>query len=154
MTPAASKPPEQSPDPKPRMRLIPLDDTVVFPNMGITLTIDVGDDERVVLVPHHENEYAQSCAVTDKPLARYWLHNGFVTINDEKMSKSLKNYVSVADVLADHAPPVVRTALVAPHYRSAPDHSRLNNWSTRGNYNPFTAKRGSTDPVRTCRRRK
>src|SRR6201984_2221647 len=59
MTPAASKPPEQSPDPKPRMRLIPLEDTVVFPNMGITLTIDVGEDERVVLVPRHENEFLE-----------------------------------------------------------------------------------------------
>src|SRR5207247_2506354 len=44
-------------DPKPPLRLIPLDDTVVFPNMGITLTVDVGDDERVVLVPRHENEF-------------------------------------------------------------------------------------------------
>jgi hypothetical protein len=43
---------------------------------------------------------------------------------------------------------------VAPHYRSAPDHSRLNNWSTRGNYNPFTGKRGSADPMRSYRRRK
>src|SRR5256885_14863256 len=42
-----------------RLRLIPLDDTVVFPNMGITLTIDVGDDERVVLVPRHENEFLE-----------------------------------------------------------------------------------------------
>jgi ATP-dependent Lon protease len=46
-------------EPKPRMRLIPLDDTVVFPHMGITLTIDVGDDERVVLVPRHENEFLE-----------------------------------------------------------------------------------------------
>ncbi|HYB24699.1 MAG TPA: AAA family ATPase, partial [Solirubrobacteraceae bacterium] len=46
-------------DPRPRLRLIPLDDTVVFPNMGITLTVDVGDDERVVLVPRHENEFLE-----------------------------------------------------------------------------------------------
>jgi ATP-dependent Lon protease len=46
-------------EPKPRLRLIPLDDTVVFPNMGITLTVDVGDDERVVLVPRHENEFLE-----------------------------------------------------------------------------------------------
>jgi ATP-dependent Lon protease len=46
-------------EPKPRLRLIPLDDTVVFPNMGITLTIDVGDDERVVLVPRHDNEFLE-----------------------------------------------------------------------------------------------
>src|ERR1700751_1484662 len=59
MTPAAKSPPEQTTDPKPRLRLTPLDDTVVFPNMGITLTIDVGDDERVVLVPRHENEFLE-----------------------------------------------------------------------------------------------
>ena len=62
MTPAAketSKEPAQQADPKPRMRLIPLDDTVVFPNMGITLTVDVGDDERVVLVPRHDNEFLE-----------------------------------------------------------------------------------------------
>ncbi|HTU79090.1 MAG TPA: endopeptidase La [Solirubrobacteraceae bacterium] len=53
------KPPIQESDPKPRLRLIPLDDTVVFPNMGITLTVDVGDDERVVLVPRHENEFLE-----------------------------------------------------------------------------------------------
>jgi ATP-dependent Lon protease len=56
-----SSPPEnptiQTPEPQPRLRLIPLDDTVVFPNMGITLTVDVGDDKRVVLVPRHENEF-------------------------------------------------------------------------------------------------
>ncbi len=65
MSPASEKPQIQpsasSPEgePKPRLRLIPLDDTVVFPNMGITLTIDVGDDERVVLVPRHENEFLE-----------------------------------------------------------------------------------------------
>ena len=55
----SKKPTIQPSDSKPRLRLIPLDDTVVFPNMGITLTIDVGDDERVVLVPRHENEFLE-----------------------------------------------------------------------------------------------
>ncbi len=62
MTPSSSaseKPAVQTSEPRPRLRLIPLDDTVVFPNMGITLTIDVGDDERVVLVPRHENEFLE-----------------------------------------------------------------------------------------------
>jgi ATP-dependent Lon protease len=59
MSPASEKPTTQPSVPKPRMRLIPLDDTVVFPNMGITLTIDVGEDERVVLVPRHENEFLE-----------------------------------------------------------------------------------------------
>jgi ATP-dependent Lon protease len=59
MSPASQKPLVTPSEPAPRMRLIPLDDTVVFPNMGITLTIDVGDDERVVLVPRHENEFLE-----------------------------------------------------------------------------------------------
>src|SRR3984893_18012103 len=54
-----------SPAGKPVLRLIPLDDTVVFPNMGITLTIDVGDDERVVLVPRHENEFLEVGTVAE-----------------------------------------------------------------------------------------
>jgi ATP-dependent Lon protease len=59
MTSPADKPQIQPSEPKQLLRLIPLDDTVVFPNMGITLTIDVGDDERVVLVPRHENEFLE-----------------------------------------------------------------------------------------------
>ncbi len=58
MPPTPAKPTITT-DPQPRLRLIPLDDTVVFPNMGITLTVDVGDDERVVLVPRHENEFLE-----------------------------------------------------------------------------------------------
>jgi len=58
--PSPSEKPKINPsEPKPRLRLIPLDDTVVFPNMGITLTVDVGDDERVVLVPRHDNEFLE-----------------------------------------------------------------------------------------------
>jgi ATP-dependent Lon protease len=59
MTPPAETPTIQATEPKQLLRLIPLDDTVVFPNMGITLTVDVGDDERVVLVPRHENEFLE-----------------------------------------------------------------------------------------------
>src|ERR1700738_670863 len=55
----------QPSEPRPRLRLIPLDDTVVFPNMGITLTIDVGDDERVVLVPRHDNEFLEVGTVAE-----------------------------------------------------------------------------------------
>src|SRR3984893_9159303 len=54
-----------TPEPKQPLRLIPLDDTVVFPNMGITLTIDVGDDERVVLVPRHDNEFLEVGTVAE-----------------------------------------------------------------------------------------
>src|SRR2546430_16357250 len=59
MSPAQENPTVQPSEPRERLRLIPLDDTVVFPNMGITLTIDVGDDDRVVLVPRHENEFLE-----------------------------------------------------------------------------------------------
>src|SRR6516165_2200421 len=59
MPSSSAKLPAQPSEPKPILRLIPLDDTVVFPNMGITLAVDVGDDERVVLVPRHENEFLE-----------------------------------------------------------------------------------------------
>jgi ATP-dependent Lon protease len=65
MSSPADQPKIQPSEPKPLLRLIPLDDTVVFPNMGITLTIDVGDDERVVLVPRHENEFLEVGTIAD-----------------------------------------------------------------------------------------
>ncbi|SIT69973.1 cysteine--tRNA ligase [Microbacterium sp. RU33B] len=67
--------------------------------------------------PHHENELAQSTAAGDA-FARYWVHNGLVTVGDQKMSKSLGNFVLAADVLREHEPLVVRYALLAAHYRS------------------------------------
>jgi ATP-dependent Lon protease len=65
MSPAKDTPTTQPSEPGQRLRLIPLDDTVVFPNMGITLTVDVGDDERVVLVPRHENEFLEVGTVAE-----------------------------------------------------------------------------------------
>src|ERR1700716_4315306 len=65
MSPAKDTPTIQSSEPRQRLRLIPLDDTVVFPNMGITLTVDVGDDERVVLVPRHDNEFLEVGTVAE-----------------------------------------------------------------------------------------
>ncbi|MDQ1175320.1 cysteinyl-tRNA synthetase [Microbacterium sp. SORGH_AS 421] len=67
--------------------------------------------------PHHENEIAQSTAAGDS-FARYWMHNGLVTVDGQKMSKSLGNFTLAADVLAAHDPLVVRYALAAAHYRS------------------------------------
>lgn len=67
--------------------------------------------------PHHENELAQSAAAGDG-FAQYWVHNGLVTVNGQKMSKSLGNFTLAADVLAAHDPLVVRYALIAAHYRS------------------------------------
>ncbi len=70
--------------------------------------------------PHHENERAQSRAAGDA-FARYWVHNGLVTVAGQKMSKSLGNVVAASDVLASHDPLVVRYALGAAHYRSTLD---------------------------------
>ena len=70
--------------------------------------------------PHHENELAQSTAAGD-PFARYWVHNGLVTVGDQKMSKSLYNFLLAEDVLAERDPLVVRYALAAAHYRSSLD---------------------------------
>lgn len=70
--------------------------------------------------PHHENELAQSTAAGDG-FARYWVHNGLVTVDGQKMSKSLGNFTLAADVLAEHDPLVVRYALAAAHYRSSLD---------------------------------
>jgi cysteinyl-tRNA synthetase len=89
--------------------------------LGTTLDVHGGGQD--LIFPHHENEIAQSEAATGAPFARVWLHNGFVTIDKEKMAKSLKNFVTVSDVLADYPAPAVRTLLAGAHYRSQIDFS-------------------------------
>jgi cysteinyl-tRNA synthetase len=74
-----------------------------------------------LIFPHHENEIAQSEAATGKPFVRYWAHNGFITVNDEKMSKSLGNFFLVRDILAKFPPETVRFFLLSTHYRSPLD---------------------------------
>lgn len=71
-----------------------------------------------LLFPHHENEIAQSEAFTGKPFVRYWVHNGFITIDKEKMSKSLGNFFTIREVLDKFGPEVVRFFLLSTHYRS------------------------------------
>jgi cysteinyl-tRNA synthetase len=68
--------------------------------------------------PHHENEIAQSEAYSGLPFVNYWMHNGFVRVDDEKMSKSLGNFFTVRDVLKIYEPEEVRYFIVASHYRS------------------------------------
>ncbi len=68
--------------------------------------------------PHHENEIAQSCAACDAPFATLWMHNGFVRVDDEKMSKSLGNFFTVREVLPRLRPEVLRAFLLASHYRA------------------------------------
>ena len=71
-----------------------------------------------LLFPHHENEIAQSEAFTGKPFARFWVHNGFITIDKEKMSKSLGNFFTIREVLDTFDPEVIRLFLLSTHYRS------------------------------------
>jgi cysteinyl-tRNA synthetase len=81
-------------------------------------TFDLHAGGADLVFPHHENEIAQSEASTGKPFARYWLHNGFVNIDEEKMSKSLGNFFTVRDLLEHHDPEVLRYLLLSVHYRS------------------------------------
>ena len=74
-----------------------------------------------LIFPHHENEIAQSEAACGQPFARYWMHNGFITVNQEKMSKSLGNFFLVREILAKFPPDVVRWYLLSTHYRSPLD---------------------------------
>jgi cysteinyl-tRNA synthetase len=73
--------------------------------------------------PHHENEIAQSEGAFGKPMAKYWMHNGFVNIDNEKMSKSLDNFFTIRDVLKKYDAETIRFFLVRAHYRSALNYS-------------------------------
>ena len=73
--------------------------------------------------PHHENEIAQSEAATGQPFAKYWIHNGFVNIRSEKMSKSLGNVLNIRDILKEVHPEALRLFLLSSHYRSPLDYN-------------------------------
>ena len=89
--------------------------------LGPTFDIHGGGEDLVF--PHHENEVAQSEALTGQPFARYWLHNGFVRVDQEKMSKSLGNFFTIKDVLAKVRPETLRLFLLGKHYRAPLDFS-------------------------------
>jgi cysteinyl-tRNA synthetase len=81
-------------------------------------TFDIHGGGADLQFPHHENEIAQSEGANGKPLARYWIHNGFLRVEDEKMSKSLGNFFTIRDVLAKFDREAVRYFLARSHYRS------------------------------------
>ena len=85
------------------------------------LPIDIHGGGQDLIFPHHENERAQSMAASGGPFARYWMHNGYVQVESEKMSKSLGNFVTVEDVFREHLPEVLRFFLLGKHYRSPLD---------------------------------
>jgi cysteinyl-tRNA synthetase len=86
-------------------------------------TFDIHGGGADLQFPHHENEIAQSEGANGKPLARFWVHNGFVRVDNEKMSKSLGNFFTIRDVLARYDAETVRLFLVRAHYRSALNYS-------------------------------
>lgn len=83
--------------------------------LGDTIDIHAGGQD--LAFPHHENEIAQSEALTGKSFAKYWLHNGYINIDNEKMSKSLGNFVLVHDIIKKHDPSLLRFFILSVHYR-------------------------------------
>ncbi len=86
-------------------------------------TFDIHGGGKDLVFPHHENEIAQSEGATGKIFARYWIHNGFINIDKEKMSKSLGNFLTIKDVLKQWHPEVLRLFFLSSHYRSPLDYT-------------------------------
>ncbi|MEH2333653.1 cysteine--tRNA ligase [Nostoc sp.] len=108
---------------------------MVRDRLGDTIDIHAGGTD--LIFPHHENEIAQSEVVTGKPLARYWLHNGMVTVDGEKMSKSLGNFITIRELLDRGVDPMaVRLFVLTAQYRTPIDFSdeaiaaATNGWHT------------------------
>ena len=107
---------------------------MVREHLGETIDFHLGGGD--LIFPHHENEIAQSEAVTGKPLANYWLHNGMVMVEGEKMSKSLGNFVTIRDALKQYNPMAVRLFVLQAQYRKPLDFTSealvaaTNGWKT------------------------
>ena len=95
-------------------------------------TFDIHGGGADLEFPHHENEIAQSEAAFGKPMANYWIHNGFVNIDNEKMSKSLGNFFTIRDVLTQYDAETVRFFLVRAHYRGGLNYSDAHLDDARG----------------------
>ncbi len=89
----------------------------------LPLPLDIHGGGLDLIFPHHENEIAQTEAALNKPLAGLWVHNGFVQVNSEKMSKSLGNFKTIRDILELYLPETLRFFLLSKHYRSPVDFS-------------------------------
>ncbi len=89
-------------------------------------TFDIHGGGKDLVFPHHENEIAQSCGASGCAPARYWIHNGFVNIDKEKMSKSLGNFFTIREIFKKFHPETVRLFLVSSHYRGPIEFSEQN----------------------------
>ena len=96
----------------------------VMSNYYLGPTFDIHGGGKDLLFPHHENERAQSVAANGAEFARYWVHNGFVTVESDKMSKSLGNFITIRDALKEYPAEVLRLFLLSKHYRSPLDFAR------------------------------
>lgn len=96
--------------------------------------IDIHAGGQDLAFPHHENEIAQSESLTGKTFARYWLHNGYINIDNEKMSKSLGNFILVHDIIKKHNPQVLRLFMLSVHYRNPINYSEELLESTKAAY--------------------
>ncbi len=96
----------------------------VMSNHYLGPTFDIHGGGKDLLFPHHENERAQSIGAKGGNFANYWVHNGFVTVESEKMSKSLGNFLTIRDALKTYHPEVLRLFLLSKHYRSPLDLSK------------------------------
>jgi len=94
---------------------------MVYRYLGETIDIHFGGQD--LIFPHHENEIAQSESFTGKKLSNYWMHNGYINVNNQKMSKSLNNFFTVRDVAKEYGYEVVRYFLLSSHYRSPLNYS-------------------------------
>ncbi|MBF8983458.1 cysteine--tRNA ligase [Lutibacter sp. B2] len=96
----------------------------VMANKYLGETIDIHGGGQDLIFPHHENEIAQSEACTGKAFSNYWMHNGYITINNEKMSKSKGNFFTVRDILKEFDGEVIRFFLLSAQYRNPVNFSR------------------------------
>ena len=97
---------------------------VVMSRKYLGETFDIHGGGIDLIFPHHENELAQDLALTGKPLANYWMHNGFLNVEGEKMSKSLKNFFNARDILKHHSPEAIRFFFLSNPYLSPIDFTR------------------------------
>ncbi len=110
-------------------------------------TLDIHGGGKDLIFPHHENEIAQAEGATGRPFVRFWLHNGFVNIDKEKMSKSLGNFLTIKEILKEHHPEVVRLFLLSRHYRSPIDYSTQGMEEARGNLGRFYQTLAGIDDI-------
>jgi len=102
-------------------------------------SFDIHGGGKDLIFPHHENEIAQSEAATGHPFVRFWVHNGFVNIDQEKMSKSLGNILAIRELLQEHHPEALRLFLLSYHYRSPVDFSFQHLAEAKSNLDGFYA---------------